>query len=311
MSIGVVLVTYNRLEKLKTALNCYDMQTESPEYVLVINNHSNDGTEEYLKKWSNEKAAYRKIVSNLPQNTGGSGGFYEGLRESLDLEADWVWVADDDAFPEKNCFEVANDYLSKHTEENISAICGKVVNRGKIDRPHRRRIKNVLSFPLQTIPGEKNYEKPSFDIQLFSYVGTIISKEKMKQVGVTKKDYFIYNDDSEHSYRLSKVGRIICIPKIVIVHDGPQIVTRDGVTWKLYYAIRNVLDMVKSNWPENYYHTYRVYVRIKYTLILLILYRNKRDGFNILRKAISDADNGKLGLDTMYHPGWKPGKKNS
>ena len=44
MKIGVVLVTYNRLEKLKIALKSYEEQTVLPKYILVVNNNSNDGT---------------------------------------------------------------------------------------------------------------------------------------------------------------------------------------------------------------------------------------------------------------------------
>ena len=128
----------------------------------------------------------------------------------------------------------------------------------------------------------------------------------MKKVGITKKDYFIYNDDSEHSYRLSTVGKIFCIPTIEIIHDGPQVLTKDGVNWKFYYSVRNVLDMVKSNWPRRYYNTYKLYVRIKYFLIITLLYKNKKAGFKILKKAIYDADHGISGLDKVYKPGWKP-----
>ena len=49
MKIGVILVTFNRLDKLKIALECYEKQTHKPEYIYVINNHSTDGTDAYLK----------------------------------------------------------------------------------------------------------------------------------------------------------------------------------------------------------------------------------------------------------------------
>jgi rhamnopyranosyl-N-acetylglucosaminyl-diphospho-decaprenol beta-1,3/1,4-galactofuranosyltransferase len=311
MKFGVVLVTYNRLEKLKLALDCYDKQTYSPKYLLVVNNNSNDGTRKYLEKWKKLPSHYEKIVLNLPRNTGGSGGFYEGLKKSLYLDADWVWVADDDAFPMNNDFEIANKYLSSTNIDasQISAICGMILNRGKIDTTHRRRIMNIISFPMQFIINRSEYKKNCFNLQLFSYVGTFINKDKMKQIGITKKDYFIYNDDSEHSYRLSKIGKIICLPDMVINHDGPQVITKDGVNWKLYYSIRNVLDMIKSNWPYRFYFTYRLYVRIKYFLIITFLYKNKIEGYKLMNKAITDADNNKLGLDHLYRPGWKPNKK--
>ena len=87
MKIGVVLVTYNRLEKLKIALKSYEEQTVLPKYILVVNNNSNDGTKEYLENWAKDNSKIEKIVVNLDKNTGGSGGFYEGLKNSLELDA--------------------------------------------------------------------------------------------------------------------------------------------------------------------------------------------------------------------------------
>ena len=311
MDFGVVLVTFNRLEKLKVSLKCYEKQTYFPKYVIVVNNNSNDGTKEYLESWKKKKAKFEKIVLNLPKNIGGSGGFHEGLKASLKKDAEWVWVSDDDAFPKENCFKIAKDYLSQNDTSQISAVCGKVLNRGKIDLTHRRKIKKCLLFPLQIISRKSNYNKDYFDIQLFSYVGSFISKNKMLEVGITKKDYFIYNDDSEHSYRLSKVGRIVCLPSMEIIHDGPVVMARDGVNWKFYYSIRNVLDMIKSNFEKRYYITYRLYVRMKYFFIISLLYKHKKEGFMILSKAIQDANNNVSGLDKIYKPGWKPkeGKK--
>lgn len=49
--IGCVLVTYNRIEKLKKTLECYLTQTVPPKYILVVNNCSTDGTGEYLCQW--------------------------------------------------------------------------------------------------------------------------------------------------------------------------------------------------------------------------------------------------------------------
>ena len=53
-SIGVVIVTYNRLEKLKLALKAYKDQVYEPKYVLVIDNNSTDGTGAFLEFWEKE-----------------------------------------------------------------------------------------------------------------------------------------------------------------------------------------------------------------------------------------------------------------
>ena len=54
MDIGVVLVTYNRKEKLIKALKSYDNQSYKMKFVLVVNNASTDGTKEYLELWKNQ-----------------------------------------------------------------------------------------------------------------------------------------------------------------------------------------------------------------------------------------------------------------
>ena len=50
MKFGVVLVTYNRLDKLKIALECYEKQKYLPKNIIVVNNASTDGTKEFLDK---------------------------------------------------------------------------------------------------------------------------------------------------------------------------------------------------------------------------------------------------------------------
>ena len=305
MNFGVVLVTYNRLDKLKIALECYEKQTYLPKKMIVVNNASNDGTEEFLKIWSSKKSKIQKEVINLSENTGGSGGFYEGLKRSLKTNLDYVWVSDDDAFPENDCFEIANAYLLENKSKDISAVCGTVMNRGKIDYAHRRRLYKGLFFVFQSFVSKKEYEKESFELNLFTYVGTFINVKKMKKVGVTEKDYFIYCDDTEHSYRLSTVGKIICLPSIKIIHDGPISNGRDGVTWKLYYGIRNTIDFVKRSFPKRYYYSYKLYFRFKYYAMTTLLWNNKIEGYKLINYAIKDAKKGKLGVDSKYKPGWK------
>lgn len=79
--IGVVIVTYNRLNKLKRTLSSYSSQKLLPKYILVVNNASTDGTDAFLSEWklqNNQHDIVAKYVINLSENRGGSGGFYIG-----------------------------------------------------------------------------------------------------------------------------------------------------------------------------------------------------------------------------------------
>ena len=50
MKIGAVVVTFNRLSKLKLSLEKFEEQIHIPSYIIVVDNASTDGTSEYLKK---------------------------------------------------------------------------------------------------------------------------------------------------------------------------------------------------------------------------------------------------------------------
>lgn len=308
MNIGVVLVTYNRLEKLKIALKKYDEQSYLPKYVMVVNNNSNDGTFEYLEEWKSKSSNYEKIVLNMSTNLGGSGGFYSGIKESLFLNVDWIWVSDDDAFLEHDVFEKINQFYQKNNaKDNIVALCGKVINKDEsIAYDHRRTMKKGVFKIHQINSKSDDYKKEYFEINTFSYVGSMMKKEILFKSGITNKDYFIYYDDTEHSYRLSKEGKIICVSAAEIFHD-----TLDGgkeINWKSYYGIRNRLDFVKRNFGKRLFFNSALYIKIKCLIKTVFRIKYNKDEINLQLTAIEDAKSNKFGIHEIYKPGWKAKK---
>ena len=70
-----MIVTFNRLEKLRKALVCFEQQEVVPVFLLIVDNHSTDGTIEYLQKWEKENGRFERRVLYLDANIGGSGGY--------------------------------------------------------------------------------------------------------------------------------------------------------------------------------------------------------------------------------------------
>lgn len=102
MNYQSLIVTYNRKDKLVEAVNSLLAQTESPIRIILIDNHSTDGTEQRLEEeglLDNNKIVYIK----MPKNYGGSGGFYYGIKEAMKYEDfDFLSLSDDDAIYKSN-----------------------------------------------------------------------------------------------------------------------------------------------------------------------------------------------------------------
>ena len=300
MKIGVVLVTFNRLAKLKDALKYYSEQIRKPDFIIIVNNNSNDGTTEYLERWKKNKENFGKYVLNLNKNIGGSGGFYEGLKYAMNIDCDWVWISDDDAYPKKDALYNLEKFIMKKTDEKIGAICSKVINDGKIDINHRRIYEKTFLRVKEKKIDREEYKKDFFYIDLFSYVGTAIKKEILNKVGLTIKDYFIFYDDTEHSYRISKDYKIVCVPNIEIIHDVDKLnKNKSIIDWKNYYGIRNKIDCLKRNFPSKYYK----FEIIRYKRRMLKI-KDKMEK-QLIKDAIEDGKNEILGINSKYYPGWK------
>lgn len=306
--IDVVIVTFNRLEKLKHTLSCYENQTIGFRNLIVVDNHSNDGTVEYLKEWQNSASdRFEKHVLFLKSNTGGSGGFYEGQKYAMSLSPDWVFLADDDAYPCSDLFEKFSNYVSTNDTSDISAICSVVRHVDmSIDLEHRDMIKKptVLKFKRFSAPIEC-YENSTFEIDFLSYVGSFIKADAIDKVGMVNKNFFIYYDDSEHSLRLHKYGKIICLTNIYMIHDcGFTSESSDVVTWRTYYVFRNYNYTLKQHYPLQF-----ALIVIKTYAVTLFAYLNRSKSdlwpwHKVRVVALNDAIRGKLGIHDVIKPGW-------
>jgi GT2 family glycosyltransferase len=300
MKIAVVLVTYNRLNMLKKALELYKNQSRKPDLMVIVNNNSTDGTKDYITEWINKNSDINVIIKDLPSNIGGSGGYYEGLQETLKHEFDWVWISDDDAFPEETAFAEFFDFINRMPSTDLSqiaAISGMVINNGEIDLTHRRRVTHKLMRFKDIDIRQEEYQKEFFELDIFSYVGTLINCKKLQKAGLPERDYFILFDDTEHSLRLRKHGKIYCVPAIKIEHNRSD--TSRVITWKRYYGLRNKLLMVKKHF--NFF----VYLRMCYRYFKKSFAKPQEVERSIYHAALCDGINNRQGLHEVYKPGWK------
>lgn len=306
IALDVVLVTYNRIEKLKKSIQHYENQTVRFRNLIIVNNCSTDGTTDYLKEWVNNNISHKftPILINTTENLGGSGGFYLGQARALKLCADWVFVADDDAYADFDMVEQFYKYVEEHDVSDVSSVCAAVLN---MDRSyclyHRANwiVKRGIRFDrINSV--ENDYEQKEFPINYLTYVGAFINSRAMKDVGLVNGDYFIYYDDTEHSVRLSKWGRMICVPSIRILHEAGITTVSANVlaSWRDYYGCRNSNHMLLKHFPLCYINNWRSFIQDIFTG------KRKFDAKTKLEFiAMINALCGRLGKHDVYKPGWQ------
>ena len=298
--IGCVIVTFNRLNKLRKTLQSYANQISVPQYIIVVNNASTDGTGNFLEDWKKEEEGFLKIVIHSKENLGGSGGFYLGEQAAMKQNADWIMIADDDAYPDNNYINGIQQYIDSHKNDNISIICGRVIENDSFVNIHRSRWRSRWDRNFHTPVKEKEYNKKEFYPDFVSYVGIVINKQKMQTVGLVNKSNFIWCDDTEHTYRLGRVGKVICLPALSIFHDVEPM--NYQLNWKLYYGIRNDLVFFKKHFP---FHYPFILSKLLIKTLLSPLKGRSYAEIKLRFAAMRDSWYGNMGINAIYKPGWK------
>jgi len=255
--IAAVVVGYNRKELLRECLDALLSQTRPLDSIILIDNASTDGTPEFLKEngyLSNPKIDYVR----LPENTGGAGGFYEGVKRGYEKSFDWLWLMDDDAEPKEDALE---RLVVGFNKENISALaCSVILPNGEICYNHRGLIDLRNIYPLIQKPLQKEkYKELVEEIDVASFVGILVNKKAIEKIGYPKKEFFIHHDDVEYCIRLRKVGQILLVPDSIIIHKEAA---KEGIIksflgreslrvpyhkfWLNYYGIRNLVWLGKK-----------------------------------------------------------------
>lgn len=265
-----VIVTYNRLEKLKKSINTLMNGQLVPDKVVIVNNFSNDGTREWLQQTG---FCQNFEVINSDKNLGGAGGFEIGILTAYNLGANYIWISDDDAVVnEHSLSELMNASIALYNNGiQFGFLCSKVV---WIDGDCCYLNQPVVSDDW--LSGVK-YADNLIKVSSCSFVSCLISRSAISDLGLPIADFFIWYDDTEYTTRISEKYANFLVLNSVVVHecaDNPKFSLANinsTNSWKYYYGARN------SSWT-----TWRDYGTLGWSLFLFRKLREiKRDKVSI------------------------------
>jgi len=246
-NIIAVVVTHNRLELLKKVIDNLKNQTYKIDAIVVINNASTDGTEEWLKSQSD-------LEYVTQGNLGGAGGFNTGLQYAYKHNYEWIWFMDDDVLPQANCLEE----LMKYADKNAALSPLRYTPDG--DPFLNECVQYNFTNPFKTLWSQlitiEDTHKDFIEVDGMTFEGILINRHLIDKIGFPVKDYFLYGDDSDYFIRAKKAGFKV---GVVTSAKSKRIFQENSLqqwnTPRRYYMIRNVviLDRLYGNfWVRNF-----------------------------------------------------------
>jgi len=246
-TIAAVVVTFNRSRLLVECLRAILRQSIALSRIYVIDNASTDGTPEMLATsglLELPTISYKRLDSNL----GGAGGFSYGISLAHSEGWDWIWLMDDDAEPEPDCLLTLVDGISRLelSCDEPACICPRVVNYFSREfewHQHKRLTGYYFDKPVSL--EEIRFQR----IDGNAFVGPLFSRACVSLLGVPRAEFFLWTDDLDYTYRVSKAGAVWLDNSAIILHkDNTQ---GNPGPIKSYYWIRNYLWFVANTIPAN------------------------------------------------------------
>ncbi|WP_236554016.1 glycosyltransferase [Nocardioides sp. AX2bis] len=213
MRVTAVVVTYDRLPLLRVLLARL-AEVPGLDEVLVLDNASTDGTGAFLAGLDGHDGVHART---LPTNTGGAGGFHDGLAWAVERGADLVWLMDDDGLPDRDCL----DLLLAHRGD--LDFWGPVV----VDEADPGR----LVFPIR-LPGGTRTVRRMDDVAaaavdglirdvVIPFNGVLVTRELVERIGLPRAEFFIWGDDHEYRLRAERAGgRVATVVGARVLHPS-------------------------------------------------------------------------------------------
>ena len=275
------------------------------QVVVVLNGAAPAASSAISEAWSDNQ--YVHIV-DTGENLGSAGGYAAGLQAARGVcgEASRLWLLDDDNLPKQDCLQLQLA-AAREVESRASAECVVFANRtanpihallARGDEPSHvfppagsfiyfdlltriRRRRRKLTSP----PGDHKVREVPYG----PYGGMLLPTHLAVKHGPPDVEYFVYEDDTEFTYRLALNGVSLAWIAAAIVDDQDRKWTEDsgrnGLSGmllsehasRLYLSVRNraYFDLLRCSTATDYVR-FTANALVYTTAVIALVVRHQR-----------------------------------
>lgn len=299
MSVVAVVITLDRPEMASRCLSSIMHGSRRPDRIVIVDNGS---ATPYMLP-----AEYRDDVDvfRMERNSGPAGGAAIGQQKALELNADWVWMLDDDVVADPDA--LAHLMQSTETHEARTYFRSVCYNALQPELP----FFNSFTYRRQTgmlrpVPRER-YRDPEFAFDACAMAGLFVPSSMLLEIGLFDASLYGWYDDTEFTLRAMLAGfRGYAVLASRLLHPstnrkqmrilGRSLAVLVDQPWRLYYGTRNCI-LVQQRLLDRA-HFLVVFLPlfvVRRFISIVLLYNNRRAFLHYFARGILDGLHGRKG----------------
>ena len=211
-SVSILTVTYGNREKYVKRLVEAAQVLPNVKRIIIVWNGNRPLEQDFFMK---------NLIHNvyMDTNTGSATAYSKGIETFLTKyqSLDYLWMLDDDNLPKTHSLEsLLEDY---RTDDGSSVYNAFRIDRTELKQRGYQRYEpnSFFEFSIASkirnkffdLKKAKTKDKRFITCETVPYGGLLLPVGLVRTIGLPKKEMYLYSDDNEYTYRLTKQGLII------------------------------------------------------------------------------------------------------
>lgn len=244
MDLSIIIVNYNVKHFLEQCLHSVKKASvQIKAEVFVVDNNSVDGSVGEIRS----KFPWVKLIAN-PENVGFSKANNQAIRKSAGR---YVLLLNPDTVVEESTFRQCITFMDEHPDAGAMGV--KMIDGKGIFLPESKRslptplVSFYKMFGLSSLfPTSKRFGKyhlgyldkeETHQVEVLAGAFMFLRKEVLEQTGLLDETFFMYGEDIDLSYRITKAGyRNYYHPGTTIIHYKGESTKKGSLNYvKMFY----------------------------------------------------------------------------
>lgn len=285
MKLSIVIVNYNVKHFLEQCLNSVYLALEDiSSEVFVVDNNSVDGSMEMVEE---------KFPSVIRISNSDNVGFSKANNQAiLESKGEYVLLLNPDTVVEEETFSKCLEFMDSHI--NAGALGIKMMDGKGSYLPESKRglptpwvaFYKIFGF-TSMFPNSKKFARyymghldkdSNHEVEILAGAFMLMRKETLDKSGLLDETFFMYGEDIDLSYRITKSGykNYYFADSSIIHYKGES--TKKGSLNYVYVFYKAMIIFAEKHFSQSYAKFFRLF-------ILIAIYL--RAGLSLLKRFIS------------------------
>lgn len=242
--VSIIILNWNAAdETIKSVEACRQIAYENFD-IVVVDNHSSEVSPDKI-----EQACPDSVLIRNSENLGYAGGNNAGIRYALESGADYVFILNNDAVPEKDMIGKLVSAYAANAKAGIAAPkvllhnAPDSINSLGTDMNWLYLRPFVSQFRKKDIYHRGEILKP----KILLGCALFLSRKVIEDIGFLDERFFLIHEDADWCLRSLKAGYENIVVTDAVVYHKLSLTLGKYPLMSYYYSIRNFLYMAKKN----------------------------------------------------------------